>query len=110
MSEPHVIRLREPWEIDASAPDVVIWRRRFGRPTGLVPATRVWLCVRPEGDVRAVALNECALGPAQQEGVGRWDITAQLEVRNQLKVIVPDATRAEMSFEAWLEIVEGQNS
>jgi len=104
MSQPHVIRLREPWESAPSADDdAVVWRRRFGRPTGLEGGERVWLCIRCASELLAVHLNDIEqLGESCGE-LWRVDVTAQLAVRNVLEV---SATRSSSgrAFESWLEI------
>lgn len=104
MSQPHVIRLREPWECAPAAHDkAVVWRRRFGRPTGLNGGERVWLCIRCASELLAVHLNDVEqLGESCGE-LWRVDITAQLAVRNVLEVSAASSAGGP-AFEAWLEI------
>ncbi len=76
MSGVHRINLATAWlppEAGSTA-----WLRRFGRPDGLEPPTRVWL-VHEGGPAARLTLNGAAL-PAGD----RHDVTKALATRNEL--------------------------
>ena len=130
----HTIRLRGPWELRAAGADHLaairvklptLWRharcdlsaparlsRRFGRPTGLAPHQRVWLCVaaaQPLGTVMLSGETLFAGVPESQEV--RCDITQRLQSRNEIDLELepytsPDAADAPVLGEVWLEIDE----
>ncbi len=76
MSGVHQINLSTAWQPPAAGS--AAWVRRFGRPAGLGPSTRVWL-VRVGGPAAQLSLNGTAL-PAGY----RHDVTAALTTRNEL--------------------------
>jgi hypothetical protein len=110
MSEPHIIRLRGPWDaqpIDGS--HLKRWTRRFGRPTGPGSGEQVWLCLQPADRIQSWRLNDVELQAVGTAGaIHRCDVTDQLPVRSQLEVIVkqaPEPSREQPPFEVWLEII-----
>jgi hypothetical protein len=110
MSEPHIIRLRGPWDAEpVDGSQATRWIRRFGRPTGLETGARVWLCLQPGDGILSWRLNDSephAVDAAH--AVQRFDITDQLQPRNRLEVLVelgPNQSSEQPPFEAWLEIV-----
>jgi hypothetical protein len=81
----HRIRLREPWQREPGR--VALWRRRFGRPTGLGPQTEVWLVVENARVRLSVRLNGESLGRISGEaGSGRFEIAGRLLVRNEIAI------------------------
>jgi len=108
--QPHTIRLQAVWEppelsaAHTPAESGPIWRRRFGRPTGLEDGLRVLLVVEAPPPVPGqspsdpglpvgLVLNGTPLaGPA--DGVRSWitDITPLLAPRNEL-LLTPAAAR-----------------
>lgn len=83
----HRIRLRRPWRHEATA-QAVVWRRRFGRPSGLGDADTVWVCVDGTSLEGAVALNGQFLGFLPIPGTrARYDVSRQLLDRNELSVL-----------------------
>lgn len=78
----HTIDLTNAWEPPAAGSRA--WVRRFGRPSGIESADRVWLVMDmpPPADA---TLNGVAL-PALPESPQPWriDVTARLESRNEL--------------------------
>jgi hypothetical protein len=102
---PHRIRLRGPWEYDAtggaagrgrlSLPAAlsgtalaehsgpVRFSRRFGYPGRIDAGERVWLLVEGLASAAAISLNGTDLGSAAEAG---FDVTSLLEPRNELTV------------------------
>lgn len=78
-TERHAINLAAAWDWDG-----VVWRRAFGRPTGVEPGDSVWLVFTAPG-AATVALNGTPL-PALCGDMPRWsrDVTALLRDRNEL--------------------------
>lgn len=81
--KPHRIRLRRPWQSEATG-DRVRWTRRFGRPTGLAPGQRVWLVLE---DVPAVSAS--LNGQVLPVGQRAFDVTALVQARNELVLETP---------------------
>lgn len=86
----HAIHLGAAWE--APGPYAVggtIWRRRFGRPTGVEPADRLLLVVADRGVESRIRLNGVWLPPLPA-GAGRWeeDVTPLLRDRNELELVM----------------------
>lgn len=84
----HRIRLGNAWE--PPSPSHPVWRRRFGRPSGVVAGDRVLLVLdRRPGPTAGLQLrlNGAALPPLLP-GPGRWehDVTLLLAARNELVV------------------------
>ena len=111
MDTPHTIRLRGPWEyriletgkdIEAQQGRIDISNlgllknvvakveliRRFNRPTGLDDRTQVELVIGPRAQVEAVDFNDESLDAKAKSDELRFDITAHLESRNILRIIV----------------------
>lgn len=83
--ERHSINLATAWEPqDGSG----VWRRNFGRPSGVGPGDRVRLVVEAPGDA-AIAVNGSPLPPLHS-GQPRWshDVTCLLEERNVLALTI----------------------
>lgn len=76
MSSVHRINLTTAWQPPAAG--TTAWVRRFGRPDGLEPPTRVWL-VHEGGPAATLTLNGSAL-PAGD----RHEVTGALAKRNEL--------------------------
>ena len=122
----HVIRLRRPWDrIDAQtqqrqridvpeppsdedSPRSVTYRRRFNRPTGLVPDTAIRLRISGwAGELTALSLNDQSLpvGAAPLE----VDLSGRLEPHNSLQLTLapgPDGAPPRLSGEVTLVIDE----
>jgi hypothetical protein len=80
----HRIRLRKPWASERTAA-AVCWRRRFGRPTGVATADRLWIVVEHLPQAGSVELNGTLLGPLRGgASCGRFEVTGRLEARNEL--------------------------
>ena len=84
----HTIDLTNAWEPPVAGSRAPAssqgWVRRFGRPSGIAPADRVWLVmdVPPPADA---TLNGVALPPLPEATVPwRIDVTDRLEPRNEL--------------------------
>ncbi len=111
MSAPHVIRLRGPWESEpvADAPlPTILWKRRFGRPTGLESGEQLCLCLRSTSQVQRATLNDAELHrEIDASATHRIDITSRVRERNLLELTL-DATASQPEpgtpFEVWLEI------
>ena len=83
--ERHSINLATAWEPqDGSG----VWRRNFGRPSGVGPGDRVRLVVDAPGDA-AIAVNGSPLPPLQS-GQPHWshDVTSLLGERNVLALTI----------------------
>lgn len=78
-TERHTINLAAAWEWDGA-----VWRRPFGRPTGVEPGDSVRLVFAASGNA-TLTLNGVPL-PVLRGGVPRWshDVTALLRDRNEL--------------------------
>jgi hypothetical protein len=97
MDQPHVIRLRDPWERSRLA-DGDLLQRWFHKPTGLDATSRVHLVIAGALP-RRVFLNEHPLAPASP---GVYEITSLLEVRNRLAIELPeDAPEVQVRLEIW---------
>jgi hypothetical protein len=80
----HRIRLRKPWGSEVIA-GAICWRRRFGRPTGLAAADRLWIVVENLPQAGKVQLNGVLLGELGGGAVcGRFEVTGRLDARNEL--------------------------
>lgn len=96
----HSIRLREPWDREETEGGGLLFRRRFGMPTGLGVGCRVWLCADELPTGTLIDLNQKRLGKAgETEGklpedaspgkaasnpLTRIEITSALLSRNEL--------------------------
>jgi hypothetical protein len=78
----HRIRLKRPW-LQESDESKTVWRRRFGRPSGLQPADRVFLVVDCPLSA-TIMLNAQALGRVEANVPGRYDVTPMLRPRNEI--------------------------
>ena len=90
----HRIRLRKPWSVEVTAA-TICWRRRFGRPTGLAAADRLWIVVEKLPQAATVELNGILLGTLGSGAVcERIEVTGRLEPRNELllRLQTPDDT------------------
>ena len=116
MREPHVIRLRGPWEFmplarwgeDAtlSPPGKVTmpcdwsaslgrdfrgrvcYLRRFGQPGFVEPYEQMWITFNGIRGRATVSLNGQPLGEVEGDDPGNFEVTGRLEFRNILEVIV----------------------
>jgi hypothetical protein len=80
----HRIRLRKPWAAEAVA-GTICWRRRFGCPTGLGAADRLWIVVENLPQAGSVELNGAPIGALDDRAAGgRFEITGRLDARNEL--------------------------
>lgn len=77
----HTFNLTNAWQ--PPAPGSRTWIRRFGRPSGIGPADRIWLVmdVPPPPDAR---LNAAPLPAPAEKAPWRADVTALLGERNEL--------------------------
>jgi hypothetical protein len=110
VNSPHTIRLRGPWEYRILEPAKNVDRhqgridisnleslqsaigrielvRRFNKPTGLEGA-RVELVIGPCAHAIAVDLNDESLSVIKGSDELRYDITAQLQSRNILRIVI----------------------
>ena len=95
MSEPHVIRLREPWERESLPDGGVRYRRFFNLPTGLTNDTTVTLVCDGLPAKAAVTLNGAKLESTPVTAVPWSHEVARLLIsRNELIV---DRTHASSS-------------
>jgi len=104
----HRIRLRKPWQREATA-DGMVWRRRFGRPSGLGVGHTVCVCVEGMPSEGSVTLNGRRLGPLPApHASARYDVTRRLRARNELSIHLEQsretAAAAAPSGEVCLEI------
>ncbi len=83
----HVIRLRDPWEIDRQAA-TICYRRRFGEPTNLDVGQRVWLVLDGADSAVTATLNGQALTAHSGPGI-RFELTGRLSLRNELLLTLP---------------------
>jgi hypothetical protein len=128
----HAIRLRGPWQIaplDGTEPAIPLetavpgdWSaalggdfrgracflRRFGLPTNLSPAERVFLVVEQVHWLGTIELNGQLLGTqTAADGLQRYEVTPLLQLRNSLQIVVElpaDQTGPGMLGEVRLEI------
>lgn len=98
--EPHCIRLRSPWEVrcQTSADASTLryrFRRRFGRPTGIEANQCVWLVLQrdtasdngePVSGISVTLNGEELSELGEVSGSSRWDVTNQLDQRNELMI------------------------
>ncbi|REJ66928.1 MAG: hypothetical protein DWQ31_12910 [Planctomycetota bacterium] len=100
MPYPHVIRLRQPWQVEAADDGAVRWRRHFNWPTGLDDRERLWLlvaCPQTEASL-SMSLNGRPLVTVRGErGTIEGDATSFLKDRNELVIQLP-ATSGEMTL------------
>jgi tellurite resistance protein TerC len=83
----HRIRLRKPWRREVTAQGV-LWRRKFGCPTGVGNEQTVWVCVEGMSTGGSVAVNGEPLGPLPDLGTrGEYDVTGRLAARNELQIL-----------------------
>lgn len=122
MRQPHVIRLRGPWEysplerFDANAPlppagkltmptdwadtlgrdfrGRVCYLRRFGRPGFPEPYEQMWIVFSGVRSRATVLLNGQPLGQIEGDDPGNFEVTNRLEFRNVLEVIVEHPANA----------------
>jgi hypothetical protein len=66
----------------------------FGRPMRLDAQERVWLVANHLPPAAHVQVNEHDAGRADDEGNWTMDVTAWLQARNRLRVILPGTTDA----------------
>jgi hypothetical protein len=82
----HRIRLRKPWGSETIA-GAICWRRRFGRPTGLAAADRLWIVVENLPQAGSIELNGVLLGALDGKAAcGRFEVTGRLDPRNELRL------------------------
>ena len=93
----HVIRLREPWEVEVPAestaasqnqnhPTAIRFRRRFGAPTGLGAHDEVDLVIDGIAINGRAWLNEQMLGDLSRSQSARFSILRHLAARNELRI------------------------
>jgi hypothetical protein len=101
---PHRIRLRDPWQHEASAdaPGHARSRRRFGYPGRIDPHERVWLTVAGVAGPAEVSLNGVALGRA--EGDAEFEVTGLLRPRNEVMLEGPGDSGGVPFAEVALEV------
>lgn len=109
----HRIRLRKPWQEDATERGLR-WRRRFGQPSGLTASDTVWLVTEDASLALSVVLNNDVLGAvALRPASIRFDVTGRLRVRNELVLLAEGGGQAvppgasEPPAAVYLEIVSG---
>ncbi len=80
----HRIRLRKPWGSEVTV-GAICWRRRFGRPSGLGAADRLWIVVENLPQAGSIALNGVLLGALSGgTACGRFEVTGRLDAPNEL--------------------------
>lgn len=124
----HIIRLRGPWQIEpldgsepAASVETVIpgdWTtalganylgraryiRKFGLPTNLT-TERVYLVIESVAAAGAIELNGKSLGiQIAADGPRRYEVTGQLALRNELRIIVTPSDQPGGLGEVRLEI------
>lgn len=106
----HRIRLRPPWQSEAT-PGSVRWQRRFNRPSGLSPTQRVWIVVWAVAFPGTATLNGKALGAlsGQADTPSAFDVTDLLQAHNRLELDLEAAglagvPKAAGPGQVWIEI------
>jgi hypothetical protein len=122
MRDPHVIRLRGPWEyaplerFDSDGPlpapgkitmpadwsatlgadfrGRVRYVRRFGKPGFTEPYEQIWIVCTVVRSRADVLLNGELLGEVIGDEPGIFEVTGKLESRNMLEVVVEHAAKA----------------
>ena len=93
MSSPHVIRLRDPWELgppNESRPDVVLSTRRFNCPTNLDTGADVDLVFQAVQTPVEVWLNDERLGSVSTgQAEVRFAVRPRLLSRNTVRLEFP---------------------
>ena len=85
----HRIRLRKPWGSEGIG-GAICWRRRFGCPTGLGTADRVWIVVENLPQAESIELNGVLLGAlGGAAACARFEVTGRLDARNELLLRLP---------------------
>lgn len=87
----HVIHLRGHWRYIGHS-NGICWERMFGRPMRLDAQERVWLVASHLPPGAHVQVNEHDAGRADGDGDWAMDVTAWLQVRNRLRIILPKTT------------------
>jgi beta-galactosidase/beta-glucuronidase len=120
-SEPHRIRLRQPWQLRPLASGGWQARRHFNRPTGLESAGRVELVVETSSPLAQLQLNGVALQVSRRgESEFRCEVTSRLQSRNEIHLLfaspapgaskeaapeeIPLRGRGDLPFQVRLEI------
>jgi hypothetical protein len=108
----HRIRLRKPWQREATVGGVV-WRRRFGRPSGVGVGQTVCVCVEGMPSGGSVTLNGQCLGPLPApHASARYDVTRRLLARNELGIRFEESRETTSTVappgEVCLEICSGE--
>ncbi len=97
---PHVIRLRDPWETLPTNDGMIRQRRAFQKPTGLGSGDVVRLVIDGAAGLIAVAVNEQPQTAPQAGGLASFDITALLQPRNFIELMLAvDGRRGEVRLE-----------
>jgi len=110
----HRIRLRKPWYREVTAQGF-LWRRKFGRPTGIGAAETVWICFEGLPSGCELTLNAEPLGVSpNSEHRTEFNLTGILLARNEVEIRLPgDGTTAAGTesppFSVYLEIRESSN-
>ena len=105
----HRIRLRKPWRKEI-AREGILWRRKFGCPTGVRSEQTVWVCLDGMPPGGTVAVNGESLGRVPEFGTrGEYEVTKRLAARNELEILVAEGVPTEEASatppgEAFLEI------
>ncbi len=99
---PHIIRLRDPWQSELASESGMLWSRAFHRPTGLTERETVLLVVSNMSAI--VELNGQLLRAAVGSPAGQYVITGQLLALNQLTIQVPQPSDIR-PFDVTLEIL-----
>lgn len=108
----HRIQLRKPWRREVTN-EGVVWRRKFGRPTGVGAEQTVWICVEGMPPGGEVALNGEPLGTLPDFGTrAEYDASKRLVTRNELQVLLRESVPVNDDLstppgDAFLEIRSG---
>lgn len=90
----HVIHLRGHWRHIRRSNGSCCWERMFGRPMHLDAQERVWLVANNLPPGAHVQINEHEAGRTDYDGSWVMDITALLQLRNRLRIILSRTTDA----------------
>lgn len=104
----HIIRLREPWEVEPLAGGLKRHCRSFNKPTNLSAGEQVWIVVEGAVGFAELSLNGSPPPHTGEQGTPgdgathAYDITTLLNLRNELVILTsdsPTAARGEIRLE-----------
>jgi hypothetical protein len=96
----HRIRLRGSWEVAALGDGRMRHARRFGRPRTQDANETVWLVCESVPGGAVVSLNGTVIGHAEAGQAFAFDVTGQLDVRNEVAIdVMNNAALGEVALE-----------